>query len=341
MKASRFTWPFVLVLSLLASCTRLPNVSPFVEATAQMRSAVQKGSGEVEKFASSYGKEALSASDSLSFRQVWMPTMQTLTSLVAYADALNTLAESGQKAEQNFQSVLAPIKSIAKVFTPTALPSVPIEYITKFFGVLAKLEASHALKEKLNQTDSLMSVTADILKANLKSLKALNQNVRRRKRADLEKLSVNERNYYRFLAKLKDPLTEELSLLAQYRASPEAAQNDILTILKQKDNKIRSGDDVENRQMELINQALPFENEMKRFVPFVQTYDDRKTQIEQQAQQIDRLVGQSISAIGVWADTHHAMVEGMNAKRKIGFRELLEVVGDLEQIYQEFQKIKP
>src|SRR5262245_30895149 len=101
--------PLVLITAILFASCKIPDISNFTEASAQMTTAIRLGVTETDSIIERasqrtdlFGDQTKAIKESLkNYREATAPTLKTLKGLDAYLEALNSLATAQTKSAQN------------------------------------------------------------------------------------------------------------------------------------------------------------------------------------------------------------------------------------------------
>jgi hypothetical protein len=91
----------LLVVGVSVSCTSLPDVGPFVDATYQLKSAVAESGKTVASELRYINDGGAEWGDELA--ENWKARNRAFTAMAAYADSLQAIIASGQGGTQAFQ----------------------------------------------------------------------------------------------------------------------------------------------------------------------------------------------------------------------------------------------
>lgn len=207
----RLLLPAVLVV--LTGCASLPDMSPYRDATLQLRSAVVAGGDAVqaglESAAASYGagdptaKQIREKSDR--FSTEWLARIDGADALLAYTEAVADIARSGTEGAASARSLADALTGLATgvgvVLPPAGTVTTVTDVAAFVYGHIAAARAARSLDQALQSAqpavDRLATVLSQDLQASLDVLHAA-----RRLQATALALKYNEEtDYLKALAK--------------------------------------------------------------------------------------------------------------------------------------------
>jgi hypothetical protein len=173
-----------LVVTLSSGCATLPNVSPFAEATVELRSAVITSGTAVEAELRENPvelREDRDLAEKLSkradvFAKEWAVRVRAMDALVKYSESLVAIVEAGKGGEQSARAVADSVSNLAGalgiVIPAAGAVSVGTDAAVFIYGQIANIRASKSLEEALVQAQPAI----DHLVANLsKDLKQIDE----------------------------------------------------------------------------------------------------------------------------------------------------------------------
>lgn len=226
---------FLIVTFFLTGCP-FPDVKKFSDATALMSTSISNSAREtLNILAESYENQKIE-DDIFNFanqekkdynkeiRGKWKSVDKTLSSLISYADALNSIAHAGQKGQESFNNVGEAIGGLASAAGIPALPSAATEAGKFIYGEIAKIRAANSLKEVTTAADTSIQIIANILLKDLDVLKRLNYAAESILLEQHFTIEVDRyRNYYNSLIEKELNLIKKITILNDFEnGDPES-----------------------------------------------------------------------------------------------------------------------
>ncbi len=239
-----------LVVTLSSGCATLPNVSPFADATVQLRSAVITGGTAVETELRENSDLSKQADD---FSKEWAARVRAMDALVKYSESLVAIVEAGKGGEQSARAVADSVKNLAGslgiVIPAAGAVTVGTDAAVFIYGQIANIRASKSLEEALVQAQPAIDHLVTHLSKDLKNiddiLRAANQlnrmAIQTNFKDEYSYLNALERERKELYAKGPGVPANEARLLEidrliastkSWREAPEKALEDVETRLK-------------------------------------------------------------------------------------------------------------
>lgn len=158
--------------SALSGCTSLPSVNPFVDATAEMRSAVvSAGSATELELQQMEGGEEFTKN----FQKQWESRVQAMNAMADYADSLQAIVAAGQQSENTVNALADNVTRLAKaagIAMPAAGSLTLATDTAKFvYQQIALMRASHSLEKALASSQAAIEQIAVKMALDLKDAK--------------------------------------------------------------------------------------------------------------------------------------------------------------------------
>lgn len=226
---------FLLVTFFLTGCP-FPDVKDFSDATTLMSTSISNSAREtLDILVESYENQKIE-DDIFNFanqekkdyskeiREKWKTVDKTLSSLISYADALNSIAHAGQKGQESFNNVGNAIGGLASAAGIPAIPAAATEAGKFIYGEIAKIRAANSLKEVTTAADTSIQIIADIFLEDLDVLKRLNDAAKSILLKQHFTIEVDRyRNYHNSLVEKELNLIKKITLLNDYEnGDPES-----------------------------------------------------------------------------------------------------------------------
>lgn len=353
----------LIALSLLTSCTQLPDLKPFADATTRMAGAMRQGYAQTEGLLI---RAELDSPRINELRARWDSTKKAINAIVAYSDALAALADAGNKGEESAGALISSLEGVQTAVGALlpGLPNVPATVTTvfrKINGVVAKLRARKALKEAVNDADEALNATATILSLNFQELARLNRAAGQEILNKLEFDHNTLRDYHDGLAAEKNQITPVLTKMLDYQnKDKESTRPTILRDLRNADPAFASDLDaatqalgggatpaqtealtlahLRRRQKHWDERVSYLQGELDRIAPEYDAYQAKKAEIKE----VIKNAGPAFSGtvIETWASTHSGLKSALAKKQRVTISELTSVVNELIEIAQTVGKEK-
>jgi hypothetical protein len=176
MRRWNFIWllPVALSAIYLAGCTSLPDVGPFVESTAGVRSAVaQAGATVAEELKRMKGGEAYAEQ----LDEQWSTRIDALNAMVDYSESLQSIVSASRQGAQSVGALADSVTQLAGaagiVVPASAGVGVAVDTAKTIYREIAVMRAAKSLEEALERSrrpvdDIAMKIGQDI--ADLKDI---------------------------------------------------------------------------------------------------------------------------------------------------------------------------
>jgi hypothetical protein len=163
---------FMLFIAItVVGCASLPEVGPFVDATAELRSAVA-ASGSTAATELRLMKGGDDHANRLT--QLWAARAQAVDGLVVYAESLRSIVKAGQQGGQAARALADSVTGLAQaagVIIPAARAvTVATDAAIFVYSHIALVRASHSLEEALVNAQPAVERVAVILAQDLKAV---------------------------------------------------------------------------------------------------------------------------------------------------------------------------
>ena len=295
------------VAATFVGCTSLPEVGPFVDATAEMRSAVVvSGSTVVAELRLMPEGEALATT----LEQEWAKRAQAVNALVIYAESLRTIIKAGQQGGQAARALADAVTGLAQgvgVVVPGAgaLP-VAVDAATFVYSHIALIRASHSLEEALVNAQPAVKRITMILAQDLKAvddiLQAANTDIQQR-------MVIKHQVEWNFRNSL---VSEQQSLYTKARSDRTAADEARLLSIDQ-----------------LLTSTKVW-------------YDPLQSELEQTKQRLHagrHLIGAAIQITEQWAAVHEQLVFAVRDRRTINPQALVQAAVDIRDLIRRIRAL--
>lgn len=330
----------LITIMLFSECRPLPNIEPFADQTVTMTSAIGKSFSQTESLLS---QTDICNGEVKKLRDSWNQTRQTLTSLIAYSDALASLVESGKKGEEVGKTLAGTLKDLAAKVGLKPV-SEGLEIVTgpaaKIYGEIAKIRAKKSLKKAVETAQPVIEEISKIIIKNLDALNEIN------KTTELELLRINDESerykfvvpYYKAMLSLDEIHVKELTLIAQYLTDPVQYELTLGGIKIKRPEELPIRPQVEERQRKLLLLSKSIQHAISWYRNVYESYLEREREIKENTKNTSRIIRISKAAIRTWASTHKKLKKTLNKKQRLSIRELASKISDINEVYKSFKK---
>ncbi|MGI8639878.1 MAG: hypothetical protein ACR2MG_07975 [Pyrinomonadaceae bacterium] len=157
--------PIFLIVSILLTACKIPDISQFTEASAEMTRAIRMGVTETDSILENasnrddlFGEETESIQTSLkSYREATAPTLKTLKGLDAYLEALNALATAQKKSGENAEAAVTSVANLAAEVNVIKIPETAIKLGTGLLALAEVLRTERDFKKRVILTERIVN----------------------------------------------------------------------------------------------------------------------------------------------------------------------------------------
>lgn len=166
----------LLVVGVSVSCTSLPDVGPFVDATYQLKSAVAESGKTVASELRYINDGGAEWGDQLA--ENWKARNRAFTAMAAYADSLQAIIASGQGGNQAAGELADSVKGLAEAAgitlpgSPAAI-AVATDSVKLIVENINKARAAKSLEDAMVKANPAVEQTVRLISADLKDLDKL------------------------------------------------------------------------------------------------------------------------------------------------------------------------
>ncbi len=128
--------PIFLITSILFTSCKIPDISKFTEASAEMTQAISTGVKETDSILEEASNSDLFEDDEdtlnslkndlKKYREAAEPTLKTLKALDGYLEALNSLAKAQQDSKKDSEAAVTAVSNLASAVAGINLPNTVI-----------------------------------------------------------------------------------------------------------------------------------------------------------------------------------------------------------------------
>ena len=304
------------MLALLTGCAALPDMTPYRDATLQLRSTVVAGGNAVqsglESAAASYEKGDATATkireEADKFNVEWQARIKGADALVAYSEAVTDIARSGTEGAASARSLADALTGLATgvgvVLPPAGTVATVTDVATFVYGHIAVARAAKSLDQALQSAqpvvDRAVTVLSQDLQASLDILHAA-----RRLQATALALKYNEETAY-----LKTLAGERKTIYGK--------------------GTLTSADEKRLRQIDALFEATREWRE-----PMEKAQAEMETNYRLRVQ----LIHATQAAVAEWAAAHRSIAAAVREKRSVNVEALVQATLDAKELVRRLRTL--
>lgn len=324
----RGLWALVLLTNLLGGCTALPDTRGFTVATIQLKEAMGT-TGEVVKM------EVASASiagavprDDASIKKLdaaWSATMKSLDAMVAYAQSIEQIVDSGNRGAESARKVADSVKRLldtvkidAATGASAAVAGVATDTVAFVYGEYAKHVAAQSLEEALVKFGPSMAQISALIEAQVADARRL---FVLEIRTQVLHLSVG--NLYGDWIARNDELVKlqkraTLQLLALISEGPAGQPAKI--------NELKA----QLAQLDVVHQHL---------APHIAEYNEKLKAIRQREKAGLSIIGAAENALATWGATQLQLATAVKERKPVNVDSLIAAVAEVRALTQRWREL--
>jgi hypothetical protein len=295
--------------ALLSGCAALPDIGPFVEASAQLRSGVtSSGNAVVAEVRRLKGGEKLAnqlATD-------WTVRVRMCEALARYADSLHSIAKAGAEGRQTANAIADSVLKLANAATIT-LPAAGVVAIAKetlgFINEQISLaRAASALEGSLTAVAPAIDEVTMHVVSNLSLLEKILVDATDASRGNLRR-SNNEMIAFR-------QRVNDQRVVIYNKLNTEGNTNASLA-----------------RELEEINKLLDATKSLNDM------YEKEDADIEKRRNAASALIRASSDAVREWGVAHRQLVEAVKNRTPVNAQSLLEATKEVRDLVKRMREL--
>jgi hypothetical protein len=303
-------------LALLAGCASLPDITPYRDATVQLRSTVLVGGQAVESGLQSAAASLDASPDQAKqlkakadqFAKDWRTRVDAVDGLVAYAEAINSIALAGGEGAASARSLADSLTKLVSSFG-IALPAAGTlatagDAVAFVYGHIAAARASQSLDKALESAQPVVDNVAMLLAKDLQASMDMLRATREIERTALTSKYNNELGYLQSLNRERSRLYAKGSLepAEEQRLKQIAEMYDATKDWREPIDKLRADSDATLKvRMELISATQ--------------------------------------AAVAEWAAAHRAIAVAVQEKRKVNVEALVQATLDARELIRRLRAL--
>ena len=304
------------MLALLTGCAALPDMTPYRDATLQLRSTVVAGGNAVqsglESAAASYEKGDATATkireEADKFNVEWQARIKGADSLVAYSEAVTDIARSGTEGAASARSLADALTGLATgvgiVLPPAGTVATVADVATFVYGHIAVARAAKSLDQALQSAQPVVDRVATVLSQDLQaSLDILH--AARRLQATALALKYNEETAY-----LKTLAGERKTIYGK--------------------GTLTSADEKRLRQIDALFEATREWRE-----PMEKAQAEMETNYRLRIQ----LINATQAAVAEWAAAHRSIAVAVRENRSVNVEALVQATLDAKELVRRLRTL--
>ncbi|MCU0451518.1 MAG: hypothetical protein MUC97_17015 [Bernardetiaceae bacterium] len=326
----------LLLLGWLTSCASLPNLQGFAEESGRMSSAIQKGYVQAET-----GLARADTARARRLRQVWQPTQQGLSALVAYADALASLAAKGNdnaKTAKEFASKFErATKSVTSLIPVAGLASGEMTRLVEVVSrQLIVMKTQRTLSRAVREAVPVVDQMVKIIDLNLQDLALIHAEA-------TEQQMTRTWLRYSAVAKAHEAKTEEakgglneLAAISRYRNTRKRMHLEEVQLPPGPDSTLDRR--LADREKALNALSGGIDASIKALDNAYKDYQKATAELNEQLNQGRALIYGSRDALAAWNRTHGGLEESLALRHAFSVQELVATVQNMYQLYDFYQQ---
>ena len=304
------------MLALLTGCAALPDMTPYRDATLQLRSTVVAGGNAVqsglESAAASYEKGDATATkireEADKFNVEWQARIKGADALVAYSEAVTDIARSGTEGAVSARSLADALTGLATgvgvVLPPAGTVATVTDVATFVYGHIAVARAAKSLDQALQSAQPVVDRAATVLSQDLQASLVI-LHAARRLQATALALKYNEETAY-------------LKTLAEERK----------TIYGK--GTLTSADEKRLRQIDALFEATrEWREPMEKYQAEMETNYRLRIQ----------LINATQAAVAEWAAAHRSIAVAVRENRSVNVEALVQATLDAKELVRRLRTL--
>lgn len=349
----------------IVSCRTLPKITPFVDASSEMRKGMNAGASAIDKSLETNELAVIVSTDNVEQKRIKQTLLsldssrreiaksasivdKSMSNISSYAGALNSLTESGSSGEKNALAALKSLNDVLSIASPPAVPIVNMttEGVAKIVGEVAKAKALNKLTRIMDEATPIIERYGEILPKVIDTLIALNESIYSDKKVLLLIPASLNANVVKYQKSLEDNPRyinnyKELSLIVQYESEEdETKKKGFFENIKKIEPSIKE-EDISKRHLQLVEEIKLVDTEKARIATMVEKVSSTQKRFGDDYQNINKLLKKSKQAVNAWASIHQEIKEKLGEKIAPDFVELLDIVDDLKELREKLKSLNP
>lgn len=304
------------VMAGLTGCAALPDMSPYRDATLQLRSAVVAGGNAVqaglESAAASYAAGDPTAMQvkekSVQFNEAWRARIEGADALLAYTEAVTDLARSGSQGDASARKLADALGGLASgvgvVLPPAGTVATVTDVAAFVYGHIAAARAAKSLDQALQSAqpavDRLATVLSQDLQASLDILHAA-----RRLQATALALKFNEETAY-----LKTLARERKTLYGKDPLTP-----------------------ADEQRLRQIGELFEATREWR------EPMEQHQVELEAQYRLRIQLINATQAAVAEWAAAHRSLAAAVRENRGVNVEALVQATQEAQELVRRLRTL--
>lgn len=322
------TWTLVLVSSLLGGCAALPDTRGFTVATIQLKEAVgTTGEAVKTEVASAKNANATTVSEGAikKLDAAWSATMRSLDAMVAYAQSIEQIVDSGDRGVESARHVADSVKRLAdtvKVDATTGesaeVAQLAVDTVAFVNGEYAKHVAAKSLEEALNKFGPSMVKISALIQAQVSDARRLFVH---QIEAQVDELQAGdaygdwiERN----LTLGNNQKTATAQLLALTSAEPASNPAKV--------NMVKA----QLAQLKIVHEQI---------APHLDEYNEKLKTIRQREKAGLSIIGAAENALATWGAAQSQLAQAVKERKPVNVDSLIAAVAEVRTLTQRWREL--
>lgn len=321
-------WTVFLVGSLLGGCAALPDTRGFTAATIQLKEAVGTTGEAVKTEVVSASKAGATEFEDASIKKLdaaWSATMRSLEAMVAYAQSIEQIVDSGNRGAEPARQVADSVKRLVDTVKVDATTGASAEVVglaadtvAFVYGAYAKHVAANSLEGALNNFGPSMVKISALIQAQVADARRLFV-----LQIETQVQHLQSSNMYGDWIKRNDELgkqqkTATQQLLALTSAGPAGNPAKI--------NELKA----QFAHLEIVRQQI---------APHMDEYNKKLKVILQREKAGLSIIGSTENALATWGAAESQLALAVKERKPVNVDSLIAAVAEIRTLTQKWREL--
>jgi len=324
----RGLWALALLSSMLGGCTALPDTRGFTVATIQLKEAMGTTGEAVKMEVASARSASAIALDDASIKQLdaaWSATMTSLDAMVAYAQSIEQIVDSGNRGAESARKVADSVKRLLDTVKIDATTGAAAEVAglaadtgAFVYGEYAKHVAAQSLEESLVKFGPSMVQISALIEAQVADARRLFA-----KQIEAQVQHLRSGALYGDWIKRNDELGKKqkdvtLELFALISAGPARHPAKI--------NELKA----QLSQLDIVHRQI---------APHITEYNEKLKAIRQREKAGLSILGAAENALATWGATQRQLAMAVKERKPVNVDSLIAAVAEVRTLTQRWREL--
>jgi len=323
----------ILICSLVAGCTSLPDTSGYTAATIQVKQAVATTGDVVQgELQSAIKAQATTANDETvkKLNAAWAATMRSLDAMVVYAQSIEQIVDAGNTGAASARQVADSVKSLVDAVKVDALTgasatvfTLSADTVAFVYGEYSKYVSAKSLEEALEKFGPSMAKITELVQAQI---------------ADARRLFVEQ-------------IEAQVQLLQTPAQTPEDTGRRFGNWIKRNGELDETAAQatqllvrgIKNNAPSDITQAkaviADVEAGQKMVAPRLAEYEAKIHAIRQREKAGRSILGTAENAVAAWGMAHQQLVKAVKERKPVSVESLTAAVVEIRTLVQRWREL--